>query len=204
MRRFCCTAAVLAASLCFPVFTLAQKEAGKPRAAAPGVHMSQKLLDEAMDPGAGQKKLAPLVGTFDVKVRTWASPSAPPVEFSGVNVNAWVLGDRFLQLMFSTVFEGELISSMSYIGYNNVAKRYEMASMDTGGTDIQFFTGNFDPSGTHMTLKASIYEPGSAKPSPVELRVTTQSNGDHAVEFWGAGPDGKLFDMMQLKYTRKQ
>ena len=38
-----------------------------------------KAIQSAMTPGEGQKKLAPMIGTFDVKIRTWVSPPASPL-----------------------------------------------------------------------------------------------------------------------------
>ncbi len=199
MKRYRLVTAMLGIGLCLATAAFAQN---KPAKAAPAGQTNMKALQEAMDPGEGQRKLAHLAGTFDVKVKTWATPSAPPAEFTGVNVNTWVLGDRFLQLMFSAVFKGELISAISYLGYNNVEKRYELVSMTTGGTDMEWYTGNFDAPGSQLTLKGMIANPGAGNPVPVEMRVKTQGTGDHAVAIWGEGPDGKMFEMMELTYTR--
>jgi hypothetical protein len=48
-----------------------------------------KALQSAMTPGEGQKRLTPMIGTFDVKMRTWVSPASQPVESTGTMVSAW-------------------------------------------------------------------------------------------------------------------
>ena len=49
-----------------------------------------KALEMAMTPGEGQKRLAPMVGTFDVKIRTWVTPSGTPLESTASMVSTWV------------------------------------------------------------------------------------------------------------------
>ena len=56
-----------------------------------------KALDNAMDPGEGQKKLEFLVGKFDVKILNWLEPDQPPIESKGTAVHTWVLGHRYVQ-----------------------------------------------------------------------------------------------------------
>ena len=56
---------------------------------------------KAMEPGEAQKKLDFLVGTFDIKIRTWVDPSKPPFESTATSVATWVLGNRYVQIMLS-------------------------------------------------------------------------------------------------------
>ena len=63
-----------------------------------------KALEMAMTPGEGQKKLTPMVGTFDVKIRTWVTPSSTPVESTASMVSTWVLDGRFVQSMFCLLY----------------------------------------------------------------------------------------------------
>ena len=60
-----------------------------------------KVLENAMTPGAGQKRLEPMIGTFDVAIRIWVDPSQPPLESSGTMVSDWVLGNRYIQSMLA-------------------------------------------------------------------------------------------------------
>jgi hypothetical protein len=55
-----------------------------------------KALEMAMTPGEGQKKLAPMIGKFDVKIRTWVTPSSTPVESTASMVSTWVLDGRYV------------------------------------------------------------------------------------------------------------
>jgi hypothetical protein len=116
-----------------------------------------KALQSAMTPGEGQKKLAPMIGTFDVKIRTWVSPASQPVEFTGTMVSAWVLDGRYIQSMLAGEVGGGPFSGIGYIGYDNVEKVYQTAWMDTGSTGMVWYTGNMDASGKSAIKLQSLY-----------------------------------------------
>jgi len=180
-----------------PVFA---QDAGK---AAPGNEAAMvKALDAAMTPGEGQKKLSPMIGTFDVRIRTWVSANSTPIESAASMVSAWVLGGRYVQSMLVGAVGGEPFNGIGYIGYDNVAKIYQTAWMDTGSTGMTWYTGSFDESGTTATMKASVPDPLTAKPTPLELRMSVQPNGDHVTEIWGQGLGTEMFRLMELKYTK--
>lgn len=180
-------------------------EAGK--AAAPsrmgGAALAQ-VLANAMTPGEGQAKLEPMIGTFDVKIRTWIDPSKPPVESLAICINTWVLGQRYIHSTLSGFIAGEPFDGLGYVAYDNVAKVYQTAWMDTGSTAMVWYRGGFDASGKSATLKATVSDPIAAKPVPVELRLSIADNGDHMSEIWGRGLGTKLFKMMELRYTRSK
>ena len=93
--RLCCAAA---ASVLLAGTALAQTPAAKPSAKQAAI---DKALDAAMTPGEGQKRLDPMIGTFNVKILSWVHPSKPPVESTASAVSVWVLGNRYVQTMLS-------------------------------------------------------------------------------------------------------
>lgn len=161
-----------------------------------------KALEIAMTPGEGQKRLTPMIGTFDVKIRTWATPASPPVESTASMVSTWVLDGRYVQSMLAGQMGGAPFSGIGYIGYDNIAKTYQTAWMDTGSTGMVWYTGNFDATSKSATMKATIPNPLTAKPSPVELLLSIEPNGDHLTQLWGQGGGTKLTKLMELRYTK--
>jgi hypothetical protein len=188
------------ASLAGPVCA---QEAGK--AAAPS-RMNDaalaQLLANAMTPGEGQKKLESMIGTFEVKIRTWIDPSKPPVESRAICINSWVLGQRYMRSILSGFIAGEPFDGIGYVAYDNVAKVYQTVWLDSGNTAMVSYRGGFDASGKSATLKATVSDPITTKPVPIELRLSIADNGDHMSEIWGQGLGNKLFRMMELRYTR--
>ena len=191
MRRRVLGAAV---ALCLAGASLAQ-------AASPKEIALDKALDAAMTPGEGQKRLDPMIGTFNVKMLTWVHPSKPPVESTASAVSVWVLGNRFVQTMLSSG-DKDAFSGIGYVAYDNVAKLYQSAWMDNGSTGMTWYSGRLDAEGKTAVMKATTLDPLTGKPSPLEMRVVFKPAGGHVTELWGQGLDSKMFKMMELHYTR--
>jgi hypothetical protein len=161
-----------------------------------------KALESAITPGPGQARLEPMIGTFDVKIRTWLGPNQPPTESSGSCVNVWVLGHRYLQSMLSANVMGERFDGIGYTAYDNVGKVYQTAWMDGGSTAMTIYRGGFNGATKSATMKAVTANPVTGKPTQLELRLSIAENGDHMSELWGQGNGTALFKMMELRYTR--
>jgi len=174
----------------------------------PGKSMSAKAaavaraMDNAMTPGDYQKRLEPMIGSFDVRVLIWVDPSKPPIESSASAVSVWVLGNRFVQTMLVGGPSADAFNAIGYIGYDNAAKHYQAAWMDDGSTAMTLYTGGFSADGKSATVKASIINASTGKPTPLELRMSLGANGGHVTQLWGMGLGTKMFKMMELQYTR--
>jgi hypothetical protein len=162
-----------------------------------------KALDNAMDPGEGQKKLQPLVGTFDVRMFTWVDPSKPPIESRAVAIHTWVLGHRYVQTMLSGFVMGEPFNAIGYAGFDNVQQKYVACYMDSGSTGMEWYTGSLAPDGKSATLTATLYDELTRKPRKIEMRVSFLPNGDHHTEFWEADANGKMFKAIEVQYRRQ-
>jgi hypothetical protein len=176
----------------------------KPKAAVSHANSAAvaKAMEGAMTPGEGQKRLEPMIGTFDVRIRVWVDPSKPPVESQATTVNVWVLGHRYIQSMLSGHMFGEPFNGIGYIGYDNVGKTYQVAWMDDGSTAMTLYQGSFEGAGRTAKLKATVPNAATGKPTPLEMRMTLAGNGDHVTELWGRGPGGRMFRMMELQNTK--
>jgi hypothetical protein len=156
---------------------------------------------KSMTPGEGHKKLEPFVGAFDVKVRSWMAPGAPPAESSGSAQNRWVLGGRYVEETFDGQFMGQPFSGIGYTGYDNIKKAFVSTWMDNMSTSIMMTKGSMD--GNTMTSSGTMDDPMSGKSQVVNNKVTIVDNDHHTMEMWGPGPDGKPFKMMEISYARK-
>ena len=162
-------------------------------------------MEKAMTPGEAQKKLDFLVGTFDVKVRTWLDPSKPPYESTATSIATWVLGNRYVQQMLAGTIGGEPWSGIGYAGYDNVAKKYVASYMDTGSTGMEWYSGTMDADGKLAKMTATIADEVTGKPRTLEMRLRIASNGDHVTELWEGDLTGsKMAKIMELQYTRKK
>ena len=192
-------ASILALAAALPAAAQDKKKAG-----ASDEKAAMEAWQKAMTPGDGQKKLEPLIGTFDAKVRMWMDPSKPPDDSAGTSVNAWVLGDRFVQTKYEGTFLGEAFNGVGYTGYDNVTKKYQGAWMDTGSTAIMTSVGTIDAAGKVITMRATTSDPATGKVTTTDQKITIADNDHHSIEMWGKAPDGKNFKMMEIQYTRKK
>ena len=150
-----------AAGLVLGAATLAAYPQEKGEEAPPGGDPAgMKRWMDAMKPGAGQKALEPLVGTWDTVVRMWmGGPGSKPTEEKGTAVHKWVLGGRHVHMESTGSFATMPFSSISVIGYDNFKKHYVSAQVDTTTTGIYTSDGAADRSGKAFHLYGRIDEP---------------------------------------------
>lgn len=178
---------------------------GSPAAAADTASKANttlQALDAAMSPSEGQKRLDPMIGTFDVTVLVWLDPAKPPLEYKGSSVATWVLGGRYVQNMLSTVMGGDTFEGIGYYGYDNTTKTYQASWMDNGSTAISWYRGTMDKSGRTAVLKSSLAAAAGGKTTTMEMRVSIAESGDHVTQLWGAPRGGTPFKMMELRSVR--
>jgi hypothetical protein len=180
----------------------------KPKKSAKSEHADENARMEAwqkaMTPGEMHKKLRPLEGTFEATVRIWMEPSQAPEDTVGTSVRTWVLGDRFLEERFDGTFMGGPFQGIGFIGYDNVARKYVSAWMDTASTGILSSTSTESAGGKVFQFKATIGDPTTGKLVPVEEKLTIEDPDHHRIEMWSRGPDGKMFKSMEIRYSRKK
>ena len=185
--------AVLVTSVAFSQQTQQQKP--------PDEKAMMDAMMKAAAPGAEHKKLASFVGTWNATVKMYM-PGAPPQVSHGTAVNKAILGGRYIEQDFNGDFMGMPFSGVGYWGYDNLKKQYVSTWMDNMGTGVMTLTGNAEPTG--YTFKGSAPDPMTGKDTPFEEKWTVADNDHHSFEMWGPAPDGKMFKMMEIDYSRKK
>ena len=167
----------------------------------------QKAAMDAMmraaTPGDAHKKLNAMAGTFDAKVKMWMEPGAPPTESTGKSVNDWVLGGRWLEQRFDATVMNMPFSGIGYTGYDNIRQMYVGTWMDNMSTSYMTTSGGA-PDGKSWTFSGMGMDPMSGEAVNFNEKITVTDNDHHLFEMWGPGPDGNLFKMMEISYTRKK
>ena len=156
-----------------------------------------------MTPSEGHKMLDGMAGNWDTKVSSWMAPGAPPMTSTGMSENSWILGGRYMQEKASGSFMGQQFSGIGITGYDNAKKMYVGSWIDNMGTGIMTSSGS-TTDGKVWTFKGSSTDPMSGKDMPSEMKVTVTDKDHHTMEMWGPAPDGKMFKMMEITYTRKK
>lgn len=177
-----------------------KKKAAK--AAPPDEKAAMEAMMKAGTPGDAHKKLEPMVGTFDVKVKMWMDPSKLPEETAGKAENRWVLGNRYVQQGFEGTAMGQPFSGMGFMGYDNITKKYTGTWIDSMSTAMMNSTGKLDATGKVMTLTAMVNDPMTGKACKITEKVTVADNDHYMMEMWGPDPSGKNYKMMEIAYVR--
>lgn len=199
MRRRILAAAVLVALTA----TLAFADDPKAKAAADEKAAMDAMM-KAATPGDAHKKLSPMAGTWTTDVKMWMAPGAAPAAGSGTAENTWALDGRWLEQRFNGTFMGMPFTGIGYTGYDNIKKQYVGTWMDTMTTAMMISSGKAEADGKSITFNSTMDDPMTGKTSPVKEKVTVVDDDHHTLEMWGAGPDGKMFKMMEISYTRKK
>ena len=192
----------LCAILLLSLTSLAQTQTKKEMSAEEKAAMDAMM--KAATPGDAHKKLASMVGTWDVTVKMFPQPGAPAQESKGSSENKWVLGGRWVQENFTGDFMGMPFSGIGYTGYDNIKKQYIGTWMDSMSTSMMASSGTADANGKSYEFSSTMDDPMTGKSMPVKSKVTVTDDDHHSMEMWSPGPDGKMFKMMEINYTRKK
>jgi hypothetical protein len=196
---------ILAATVLVAFTATLAAAADDPKAkAAAEQKAAMEAMMKAATPGDAHKKLAPIVGTFTCVVKMYAQPGAPPTGGGGVSDNTWALDGRFVEQHFTGTFMGMPFSGIGFTGYDNIKKKYVGTWMDTMTTSMMISSGTAEADGKSYTFTSSMDDPMTGKTSPIKETMTIVDDDHNTLEMWGPGPDGKMFKMMEIAYSRKK
>jgi len=150
------------------------------------------------------RRLEPFVGTFKTEVTLWMGPGDPIVA-TGVMVNAFDLGGRFLHQDYRgdqmdgafPAFEGR-----GYWGYNIAIGKYEGFWIDNASTCMQTEVGDVDKAGKVWTMVGEMVHPDTRKLMKKRTVIELVDQDHHTMETFFAEPDGKEHKAMAIRYAR--
>jgi hypothetical protein len=186
--------------VCTSVIAQDQKQAPK---MSPEEQAMMAAWMKFMTPSEGHKMLDGMVGTWNTKVTAWMAPGAPPMESSGVSETTWIMGGRYIQEKATGTFFGQPFNGMGITGYDNAKKQYVGTWVDNMGTGIMSQTGS-TTDGKVWSFKGTNTDPMTGKDSPSEMKITVADKDHYTAEMWAPAPDGKMFKMMEINYSRKK
>jgi hypothetical protein len=149
MIRLATAAALIALAASLPA-------AAQPREPA-GLPASTRL---AM-PGEQHRWLEPLVGRWNVEMRVFPAPGAPPLVSGGLTATRqWILDGRYLREELRGAFMGNPSSRDGVLGFNRLDGRFELATVDTFEPGQMFYAGRDDATPTRFSMHGDSTEAG--------------------------------------------
>jgi hypothetical protein len=172
----------------------------------PSPEQMQEMMKQYMEmiaPGPEHQAMAKHVGTWNMNMKMWQAPGAPPMETTGTNKVRMDMDGRYM------IEESEAnMMGMPYKGYNIVAydkfrKEYQMLYYDNMGTGMYTAKGQADATGKVITMTGTMDDVmADKKDMPMRYVTTIVDDNHHTFEMFGPGPDGKEFKMMEITYER--
>lgn len=190
----CLVAAVLVA----PVFA----QEGEMPEMTPEQQAEMEAYMKAGALGPQHEWMAEHVGTFDVAIRSWMDPAAPPMESTGVATRTMHMGGRVMHEEFQGDMMGTPFTGLSRNGYDNVSGKYWSTWTDSMSTGIMLSEGDCDEDHT-CTYVGTYNDPVKGGPVTNRYVVKWTSPDEQQFEMYGPGPDGTDVKMMEMTYTRR-
>jgi len=190
---------LVATPFVFPFTARAQEPEPQEEAAPP------TLLDtwtRAWTPGKAHARLASRAGFWRLTTRTWGDPSEEPVVTETMAVREMVLGGRALQEEVVGEVQGLEFQSVSYLGYDNVTRRWWSLWMDTLSTAPVFTTGGEDPEAKVLVLTGEYADPLTGGTRPVRTVIRFVDYDTERFEWWETR-DGEEVKTMDVLYQRQ-
>ena len=181
-----------------------EKMDGKTEVAQPDSATMMKNWQEYMTPGDVHKMMAKWDGTWNGDVTVWMYPGAPEQKSKSTNVNKMIMNGLYQQSTHTGDMMGMPFNGQGTIAYDIHKKEFVNTWIDNMGSGIMMLKGPWDEATKTVTLKGTMTDAGTK--ADCDVRETFQIIDDNTQEMkmYVTMPDGKEFNTMQIKYTRKK
>lgn len=168
----------------------------------PEMKAMMDAFQKAGTPGAEHRRLAALDGTYDLTVKSWHSPDAPPSTDTGTATRRMILGGRVQVEEVSSQMMGQAFSGQGLHGYDNVTGKYWATWNDSMSTGLMVSEGTCDAEQT-CTYTGTYHDPVSKKPVTSRMVSRWHDKRTEVLEMYAPGPDGKEAKMMEITYKKR-
>lgn len=153
-------------------------------------------------PDREHRLLASLAGKWGVKQSLWLVPGRPPKLDEGMADLAMVLNGRHLRQTLQ-VADGTNFEGLSYIGYDNAARRFFSTWMDVNFPGLVVAYGGLDGTAKAITLRGSMASAGERDPVPVREVLTIIDQDHFRYEFFETRGGTEAL-AVRLDYVRRR
>lgn len=172
--------------------------------AMPDSATMMKNWQDYMTPGDVHKMMAKWDGTWNGDVTMWMVPGAPEQKSTSTAVNKMIMNGLYQQATHTGNMMGMPFNGMSIVAYDIHRKEFTSTWIDNMGSGIMVLKGPWDEATKTITLKGRMVDPGTKGDMDVRetFKITDDNNQEMAM--YVTMPDGKEFNTMNIKYTRKK
>ena len=142
------------------------------------------------------------VGTWDATVKVWYAPNAAPITSQGQETGELLPGGLWLISRFEGNIAGMPYAGAGIWGYDPVEEKYVGTTVDSMTPHIMTTKGDYDPDTKTMTTTAEGRDPATGKTTHFKMTTQYPDDDTRLFEMNIVDADGKLWKMMEIKYTR--
>ncbi len=168
----------------------------------PETKAMMEAFQKAGTPGAEHQQLAALDGTYDLTVKSWHSPDAPPSTDTGTATRRMILGGRVQVEEVTSQMMGQPFTGQGLHGYDNVTGKHWATWNDSMSTGLMVSEGTCDAART-CTYTGTYHDPVSRKPVTSRMISRWPDRNTEVLEMYAPGPDGKETRMMEITYRKR-
>lgn len=157
-------------------------------------------------PGDVQKMMASWNGTWTGEMTMWETPEKPPTKATIKTVNKMIMDGRYQVSSHSGEMMGMPFEGQGTMGYDNAQKIFISTWIDNMGTGVSTLKGPWDAASKSITLTGKMVDPSAGNGREHNMREVLKIIDDNTqlLEMYYAGPDGKEFKNMEIRFTRKK
>lgn len=175
--------------------------------AAAGGHSAQEMdaMQKAGEVGPHHKMLAQLEGKFKAVNTMKMAPDQPAMTSPGSSENKMIFGGRYLVCSYHGDFMGTPFDGEGIMGYDNTTGKHFSTWIDSGSTGMTYSTGTCSNDCKTITFEGEMPNPMmGGQMCKYKMVYNIKSADAYDFAMWTPGPDGNLFEMMTISYTREQ
>lgn len=190
----------------------AKQPAAQPGGQMPDMEAMMKEFMEKSQPGPHHKHLSQWAGEWELTLKCRMDASSPWDEWKATSSAKMAMGGKYLiehvngemdmdkdGPMPPMPFEG-----MSILGWDNFQDKGFSIWCDSMSSGYYLEEGTFDSSGKTLTTTGENFCCMSHEIKPTKSVFTVIDSNTRKLEMWNTGPDGKLFQCMEITYNRKK
>lgn len=159
---------------------------------------------KAMTPGPQHEALARHIGTWDVTMKMFQAPGAPPMESKGTAVVSWRIENYWLQEEFSGEMMGMPYKGFGLHGYDNYKKQYVSSWVSNMSTSILNQQGSLSQDKKTLTMFGTMDEPITGEKGKIVRSQVTTIDDDHFVFRVDEVQYGDPFTVVEIDYVRRK
>lgn len=174
----------------------------KAPAMTPEMQAQMEAYQKAGTPGVEHGKLAAMAGNYDLTVKSWYAPGAPPSTDAGTATRRMILGNRVLVEEVTSSMMGQPFTGQGLHGFDNVTGRYWATWNDSMSTGLMVSDGTCDAQ-LACTYTGSHHDPVTKQAQTTRMTSRWTDKTTEVFEMFGPGPDGKEVKMMEITYRKR-